>query len=90
MVTIPIHQSKSEETGDALIAHVFSKYSIPEYVIWDQGSVFMPTLINDLFKKLGIKIKTVAPYNYQSLQAEHGIKSLATILTKDLTGLGQY
>ena len=27
MVTLPIHQSRSEEIGDALIEHVFSKYS---------------------------------------------------------------
>ena len=50
----------------------------------------MSTLINYLFKKLGIEIKTVAPYNHQLFQAEYGIKSLATILTKYLTGLGQY
>ena len=31
----------------------------------------------------------VASYNYQSLQAEHGIKSLSTILTKHLTEQGQ-
>ena len=31
----------------------------------------------------------VAPYNHHSLQAEHGIKSLSTILTKHLTNLGQ-
>ena len=31
----------------------------------------------------------VAPYNHQSLQAEHGIKSLSTILTKHLTNIGQ-
>ena len=42
-----------------------------------------------LFKKRDIKIKTVAPYNHQSLQAEHGIMSLSTILTKHLTSLGQ-
>ena len=29
------------------------------------------------------------PYNHQSLQAEHGIKSLSNILTKHLTTLGQ-
>ena len=34
-------------------------------------------------------IKTVAPYNHQSLQAENGIKSLSTILTKHLMNLGQ-
>ena len=31
----------------------------------------------------------IAPYNNQSLQAEHRIKSLTRILTKHLTGLGQ-
>ena len=41
-----------------------------------------------LFKKLGIQIKTVAPYNHQSLQAEHGIKSLSNILIKHLTKSG--
>ena len=46
-------------------------------------------LHNNLFKKLDIKLKTVAPYNHQSLQAEHGLKSLSTILMKQLTNLGQ-
>ena len=55
----------------------------------DQDSAFMSSLINYLFNKLEIKIKTVTPYNHQSLQAEHGIKSLPTILTKYLTNLGQ-
>ena len=41
--------------------------------------------MNYLFKRLGIKIKTVTPYNHQSLQTEHGIKSLSNILTKHLT-----
>ena len=55
----------------------------------DQDSTFMSTLMNFLFKKLNIKIKTIAPYNHQSLQAEHSIKSLSRILTKHLTGQGQ-
>ena len=45
--------------------------------------------MNYLLKKLDIKIKTLTPYSHQLLQAEHGIKSLATILTKHLTSLGQ-
>ena len=55
----------------------------------DQDSTFMSSLMNYLFKKLDIKIKTVVPYNHQLLQAEHGMKSLSTILTKHLTNLGQ-
>ena len=46
----------------------------------DQDIAFMLSLMNYLFKK-----KTVSPYNHQTLQAEHGIKSLSTILTKHLT-----
>ena len=44
------------------------------------------TYLLDIFK---IKIKTVTPYNHQSLQAEHDIKLLSCILTKHLTNLGQ-
>ena len=55
----------------------------------DQGSTFMSSLMNYLFNKFDIKMKTVFPYNHQSLQAEHGIKSLSMILTKYLTNLGQ-
>ena len=62
---------------------------MPDYIIMDQDSAFMSSLMNYLFQKLDIKIKTVAPYSHQSLHAEHGIKSLSTILTKHLTDLGQ-
>ena len=55
----------------------------------DQDSAFMSSFMTYLFHKFDIKIKTVAPYNHQPLQAEHGIKSLSHILTKHLTSLGQ-
>ena len=66
-----------------------SKYCVPDYMIVDLNSAFMSSLMTYLFKRLGIKMKTVAPYSHQSLQAEHGIKSLSNILTKHLTGLGE-
>ena len=89
LITVTIHQSKSGEIGNALIKNVISKYCVPNYIIMDQDSAFMSSLMNYLFNKLNIKIKTVAPYNHQSLQAEHGIKSLSTILTKHLSYLDQ-
>ena len=88
-VTVPTYQAKSEEIGNPLIESVISKFGTPEYMIIDQDSAFMPMLINYLFKRLGIKVKTVGPYNHQSLQDEHGIKPLSSILTKHLMGQGQ-
>ena len=49
MITFPIHQPRPEGIRDALIEHVFSMSSIPEYMIIDQDSVFMSTLIKYLF-----------------------------------------
>ena len=89
LIMVPIFQARSEEIGKALIEYVITKYCIPEYIIMDQDSAFMSSLMTYLLNKFGIKIKTVAPYNNQSLQAEHGIKLLSCILTKHFTNLGQ-
>ena len=57
MVTAPIKLSRSEEVGEALINDVILKYCVPDYMIMDLDSAFMSSLINYLFKRLGIKIK---------------------------------
>ena len=74
LITVPIHHSRSEEVGEVLIEHVISKFCAPDCIIMDHDSAFMSTLMNYLLRKLNIKTKTVAPYNHQSLQAEHGIQ----------------
>ena len=79
MITVPVHQAKPEEVGDALIENNITKYCVPEYIIMDQYSIFMSSLMTYLLNKLNIKIKTVTPYKHQSLQAEHGTKTLSNI-----------
>ena len=78
LVSAPLYQAKSEEVGEALIEHIITKYGTPEYIMMDKDSAFMSSLMNYLFKALGIKIKTVGPYNHKSLQAEHGINLCQT------------
>ena len=89
LIMVPIFQARSEETREALIENVITKYCICEYIIIEQDSTFMSSLMMYLLDKFNIKIKRVAPYNHQSLQAEHGIKWLSCILIKHLTNLGQ-
>ena len=69
LITVPIYQSQSEEISDVLIDNVITKYCLPDYILIDQDSAFMLSLLNYLFQKFEIKIKNLAPYNYQSLQA---------------------
>ena len=89
LITIPVYQTKAVEIGEALIVHVVTKYCVPDCIIMDQDSTFLSSLMNYLLNKFNIKIKKVAPYNHQSLHAEHRIKSLSPILTKHLMNLGQ-
>ena len=88
LITVPIYHTRSEEI-EALIDNIITKYCIQEYIIMDQDSAFMSSIMTYLLRKFNIKIRTVAPYIHQSLQAEHGIKSLSNILTKHLTNPGQ-
>ena len=89
LITAPLHQARSEEVGEGLIENIISKFGTPDYMMMDRDSAFMSSLMNYLFKMLGITIKMVGPYNHKSLQAEHGIKSLSSILSKCLTDQGQ-
>ena len=42
LITVPIHQAKSEEVGWKVhIENVITKYCVPEYIIMDQDSAFM-------------------------------------------------
>ena len=66
LITVPIHQAKSEEKGEALMENVITKYCVPECIIMDQDPAFMSSLMTYLLNKFNIKI-TVAPYNHQSL-----------------------
>ena len=56
LVTVPLYQARSEEVGEALIESVITKYCMPDYIIMDQDSTFMSSLMNYLFNKLGIKV----------------------------------
>ena len=46
LITMPIYQARSEEIGDSLIDNVISKFGILEYLIMDQDSSFMSTIMN--------------------------------------------
>ena len=59
LITVLIYHAKSEEVGEALIENIISKYFILDCIIMDQDSAFMSSLMNYLFRKFCIKVKTV-------------------------------
>ena len=79
---------KLYQTITLQIDNVISEYCTPDHITKDQDSAFISSFMDYLLKKCNMKINCTA-YNHQPLQTEHGIKSLSTILTNHLTGLGQ-
>ena len=49
LIMILIHQSMSEEIGVGLIENIITKCCVPNYIIMDQDSAFMYSLMNYLF-----------------------------------------
>ena len=64
VMTAPLFDARLEEEGEDIIENIVTKYGTPEYMIMDQDSVFMLSLMNFLFQALGIKIKTEGLYNH--------------------------
>ena len=56
LIMIPIFQARSEEI-EALIENVITKYCIPEYIIIDQDTSLMSSLMTYLLDIFNIKIK---------------------------------
>ena len=61
LITAPLYQARSEEVGEALIKNVISKFCMPDYMMMDQDSAFMLSLMNYLFRKLETIIKMAGP-----------------------------
>ena len=56
LITVPVNQAKSEVL-EALIENIITKYCVPEYIIMDQDSAFMSSLMTYLLNKFDIKIQ---------------------------------
>ena len=67
LITMPLYQAKSEEVREALIENVITKFGTPDYMIMDQDSALMSSLMSYLFRTLKIIIKTVGPKNHKLL-----------------------
>ena len=45
LIMVPIFQARSEEVGEALLEHGITKHCIPHYIIMDQDSALMSSLM---------------------------------------------
>ena len=85
MVALPLMSTRTPHILDAFQRGYLAYFGPPSHIICDQDPAFTSSLMEAFVTQLNIKIVLVSPTNHQSLQAEHGIKSLSGLLVKHLS-----
>lgn len=65
-IAIPTQGATSEETCDALIHHVYSKFGAPKKLISDNGPAFAANLTKKICERLGMEKIFITPYHPQA------------------------
>ena len=85
MVALPLMSTRTPHILDAFQKGYLAYFGPPTHLVCDQDPAFTSSLMEAFVTQLNIKIILVSPTNHQSLQAEHGIKSLSGLLVKHLS-----
>ena len=75
-ISIPLHFIKLTEVGKVIIGHVNCKHGVPNYLILNEDAAFLSNLMQCIYKKLSIMIRTISPYNHKVLDLKVSSKLL--------------
>ena len=85
MVALPLMSTRTPHILEAFQRGYLAYFGPPTHIVCDQDPAFTSSLMKAFVTQLNIKVILVSPTNHQSLQAEHGIKSLSGLLVKHLS-----
>ena len=85
MVALPMHSTKTPQILQVFQKGYLAYFGLPTHIVCVQDAAFMSSLMEAFTEQLNIKMIMVSPTNHKSLLAEHGIKSLSTLLVKPLS-----
>ena len=89
VITAPMKHARANEVATILYNDVICYFGPPTHLICDQDPAFMAKVMQLLLDLYKIKLCTVSPTNHQSLQAEHGIKTISNTILKHLVAYGK-
>ena len=81
-VTIPLYRGTSYESVMCYVNMVPFLFN----VWW--GSSILSSVMQYIYKRLGIKVKTISTYNHGSLKTEWHIRTISEMIAKQLTDIG--
>ena len=85
MVALPLMSTRTLHTLAAFQRGYLAYLGPPTHIVCDQDPAFTSSLMGAFVTQLNINVILVSLTNDQSLQAEHGIKSLSVLLVKHLS-----
>ena len=85
MMALPLMSTRTPHILEAFQRGYLAYFGPPTHIVCDQDPAFTSSLMAAFVTQLNIKVILFSPTNCQSLQAEHGIKSLSGLLVKHLS-----
>ena len=88
IVAIPIKNHQAAHIVEKIKDGFVKYFGMPRQIICDLDPAFTSGTFKNFCQHWGTELVFISPTNHKSLLAEHGIKSLAALLTKHLEKLG--
>ena len=85
LVALPLHSTKTPYILDVFQRGYIAYFGPLTHIVCDQDPAFTSSLMEAFVTQLNIKVILVSPTNHNSVQAEHGIKSLSGLLVEHLS-----
>ena len=89
VVAIPLKDIQAKTIAEALIHRVITIFGIPDMLIVDKDRALTGQVINLLLNALQCTQKIISPYNHGSSKTERQIKTISSLINKQLTDKGQ-
>ena len=80
---IPTRTNDAKVVASFLLSHIFTRFGTPRALITDEGTHFCNKLIDNVFRKYGVRHRTALAYHLQTNgQAEVSNREIKSILEK--------
>ena len=86
LMTITLYLETLHKVEESLINHLFYKHCPFLYLIFDEDHAFLSSVMQYIYKRLVIKMKTISPDNHGSLNTERHVRTIREMIVKQLTG----
>ena len=88
-IAVPLRDRQTQTVAKALIYIVIYLFGPPRQIVCDEGTEFIPAIVQAILMMLNCRLKVISPYNHGCSKCKRQIKTISGIIVKHLWDKGQ-